>query len=228
MAGQMIVPSSAIAGAVIMKLHSRDIPYYSQWETADMTLAVYEEGASALLRDPLWAQSGAANVEEYSRWAVNICGMACLKMALASRGELHSTMSLARACRAYGGYVVSDMDASIKGLIYRPFVSFVEERFGGRAEVKIDVDADNLTAVLAAHQFFLASVHSDIRWPSSTPLSKGGHLVLVTGATESAVQFHNPSGHDVATQVDVVLPIAVFGRFFAGRGIALSFDGKIR
>ena len=62
------------------------VPYFSQWETPEMTLSVLAEGSAALLRDPLWRQSGAETVEDYARWAVNVCGMACLKMILAARG----------------------------------------------------------------------------------------------------------------------------------------------
>ena len=102
-----------------------DVPYFSQWETPEMTLPVLAEGAAALHRDPLWKNSGAETIEEYARWAVNVCGMACLKMILAARGEAHPILSLARACTSYGGYVVDEADASIKGLIYAPFVTFV-------------------------------------------------------------------------------------------------------
>ncbi|KLK89746.1 hypothetical protein AA309_29665 [Microvirga vignae] len=188
-----------------------------------MTLPVYAEGSSALMRDPLWQRSGAETIEEYARWAVNICGMACLKMILATRGEVHPTLSLARACTAYGGYLVNELDASIKGLIYAPFVTFVSDRFGLVAETVTNVGTASIPALLSEWQFFIASVNSDIRWPDRTPPSKGGHLVLVTAATEDTIRFHNPSGHDAASQVDVTLPLDVFDRFFANRGVTVGF-----
>jgi len=43
--------------------------YFSQWETASMTLPVLTEGSPALLNDPLWRDSGAETAEEYARWA---------------------------------------------------------------------------------------------------------------------------------------------------------------
>jgi hypothetical protein len=47
--------------------------------------------------------------------------------------------------------------------------------------------------------------------------------VLVFGVTpEGGLRFHNPSGDTPATQADVRLPPAVFGRFFAGRGILIG------
>jgi len=198
------------------------VPYFSQWETPEMTLSVLAEGSAALLRDPLWRQSGAETVEDYARWAVNVCGMACLKMILAARGELHPTLALARACTAYGGYVVNELDASIKGLIYAPFVTYVRERFGLSAETMTGIATESIPGLLADRPFFIASVNSGIRWPERTPPSKGGHLVLVTAASPEAIRFHNPSGHDAASQADVTLPVAVFDRFFANRGIAIG------
>ncbi|MBB3590813.1 hypothetical protein FHX08_001157 [Rhizobium sp. BK529] len=200
-----------------------DVPYFSQWETPEMTLPVLAEGAIALHRDVNWKNSGAETVEEYARWAVNICGMACLKMILAARGEAHPIISLARACTSYGGYVVNEADASIKGLIYAPFVTFVRERFGLAADVRTGLSTEAIPGILATHRFFMASVSSAIRWPEREPSGKGGHLVLVTAADEESVRFHNPSGHERATQADVILPLATFDRFFANRGIAVNF-----
>lgn len=205
-----------------MNTPQHKVPYFSQWETPEMTLAVLSEGASALHRDPLWRDSGAETIEEYARWAVNVCGMACLKMILASRGELHPILSLARGCTGYGGYVVNEADASIKGLIYAPFVTFVGERFGLAAETLTNIEASGVPDVLAGGRAFIASVSSAIRWPEREPPSKGGHLVLVTAASRDSVRFHNPSGHDRSSQADVVMPLSTFDRFFANRGIAVS------
>ncbi|TWA20458.1 hypothetical protein FB005_1145 [Sinorhizobium medicae] len=47
--------------------------------------------------------------------------------------------------------------------------------------------------------------------------------MLVTAASQEGIRFHNPSGHDRASQADVVLPLATFDRFFANRGIAVGF-----
>ncbi|PIO97474.1 C39 family peptidase [Pleomorphomonas carboxyditropha] len=198
------------------------VPYFSQWESAGLTSAVVAEGERALLGDPLWQRSGAASVGEYARWANNLCGMACLKMILGARGEDHPTLDLAKACAAYGGYVVNEAEASIRGLIYAPFVSFVEQRFGLRAEVKTGVATAALPSVLDEWDFFIASVNPGIRWPEREPSSKGGHLVLVTAATAETIRFNNPSGHAPATQADVELLPGVFDGFFANRGIAVS------
>lgn len=197
-------------------------PYFSQWETPDMTLPVLAEGSAALLRDPMWRRSGADTVEEYAHWAVNLCGMACLKMILAARGDAHPIMSLARLCTSYGGYIVNPNDASIKGLIYAPFVEFVTDHFGLSAETMTNVEADAIPGILSRRRYFMASVHHSIRWPERIPPSRGGHLVLVTSATMQSIRFHNPSGHSPASQADVHLPLADFDRFFANRGIAID------
>jgi hypothetical protein len=152
--------------------------------------------------------------------------MACLKMALAAlTGRIIPTLELARGCTEYGGYVVNPDDGSIKGLIYAPFVRFVGAEFGIAAETITGITTDNLPAILARSDFFLASVHPAIRWPDQPPPGTGGHLVLVTEATADHIVFHNPSGHDRASQQNVSLPPAVFAGFFAGRGVALGQRG---
>jgi len=197
------------------------VPFFSQWETPDMTLAVLADGADmALRRDPLWRGSGAETPDEYAVWAANICGMACLKMILATRGEIVPTIDLARRCTRYGGYVVNE--GSIRGLIYAPFVTFVKAEFGLEAQVMTNVATSDIPAILARSRFFIASVSSSIRWPEREPPSKGGHLVLVTAASDEGFRFHNPSGHTSATQANAVLAPADFDRFFANRGIAVT------
>ena len=197
------------------------VPFFSQWETPDMTLAVLADGADvALRRDPLWRGSGAETPDEYAVWAANICGMACLKMTLATRGEIVPTIDLARRCTRYGGYVVNE--GSIRGLIYAPFVTFVKAEFGLEAQVMTNVATSDIPAILARSRFFIASVSSSIRWPEREPPSKGGHLVLVTAASDDGFRFHNPSGHTSATQANAVLSPADFDRFFANRGIAVT------
>ncbi|WP_275507228.1 C39 family peptidase [Rhizobium sp. AC27/96] len=202
---------------------AQKVPYFSQWETPDMTLAVVAEGAQvALLRDPLWASSGARTVEDYARWAGNLCGMACLKMVLAARtGKTVPIMDLAMGCRDYGGYV-EEADGRIKGLIYAPFVPFVRDRFGLHARVVTGISVAEIADILRQSEFFIASVHHSIRWPETEPPMKGGHLVLVTGIDGSRIRFHNPSGHVDATRENAEMSLEVFEKFFAGRGIAID------
>ncbi|NUK27782.1 hypothetical protein HRW08_35180, partial [Streptomyces lunaelactis] len=57
------------------------VPYYSQWESADL-VPEFITGARSAADDPLWQKSGADSREEYAFWAPRMCGMACLRMAL--------------------------------------------------------------------------------------------------------------------------------------------------
>ncbi|MNH40655.1 hypothetical protein D3C79_1020110 [compost metagenome] len=68
----------------------------------------------------------------------------------------------------------------------------------------------------------MASVHPGIRRPDRAPPQRGGHLVLVTAVDADGVTFHNPSGDSPATRQQVRLPLNIFDRFFAGRGIAIA------
>lgn len=195
------------------------IPYFSQWEDPDCAAGIIA-GDLQLSDVTLWAQSGASNQQEFIEWANHVCGMCCLKMVLAAvSGKVEPILSLTQRSLAYGAYVREG--DNIKGLIYAPFVDYVGQELGLTARVRVDISAQDIAGELEQHRFFIASVHPSIRIPDSVPPRKGGHLVLVTRADQASVTFHNPSGHDVYTQQDVTLPVAVFGRFFAGRGIAL-------
>lgn len=196
------------------------VPFFSQWETPDLTLDVLARGEAALLEDPRWAESGAGDPVEYARWAGHVCGMACLKMVIAAEtGRVVPTLELARMATEYGGYVVDG--GAIRGLVYAPAVRMLGERFGMEAAVVTEVAAEDWPELLRRWRYVIASVHPDIRWPERPAPGRGGHLVLVTGATAEGIVFHNPSGHHRASQVDASVPPRVFGRFFAGRGIGV-------
>lgn len=200
-----------------MKNSASNIPYYGQWESSERAAQILA-GELALADDPKWAQSGAASTAEYVLWANHICGMACLKMILAARtGEQFPTLVLARQATAFGAYTVDGAD--IRGLVYAPFVAMIKARFGIEAEVRTALTAFDLPALVQQGELFMASVHPTIRHPALAPPGKGGHLVLVTQADDTGLCFHNPSGHDEASQSDVRLDLACFDRFFAGRGV---------
>nr|WP_242612009.1 hypothetical protein [Achromobacter xylosoxidans] len=197
----------------------RAVPYFCQWESAHLAGAIIRKELR-LEDDPSWRASGARDVAEYARWASHVCGMACLKMVLAATtGQVHPTLELARRGMPYGAYT-EDGEGRIKGLIYAPFVRFVAEEFGLEAEVCVDLRGEALPAMMSRAAYFMASVHPWIRWPDREPPARGGHLVLVTRATPEHVTFHNPSGEPGA-QADACVPLEVFDRFFAGRGIAI-------
>lgn len=195
-------------------------PYFAQWESAT-SVADFLLGADPAT-DPAWAGSGAETAEEYAFWARHLCGMACLKMFLADRGELLPIHTLRRAVEARGGYVHLP-GGDIRGLIYAGAVAWLSEK-GIPARTLLDLPAEGIAPLLAEGRCFMASVHPSIRWPErGDPPGRGGHLVLVFGQDEAGrLRFHNPSGDTPAAQADARLSPADFARFFAGRGVLLG------
>jgi len=195
-------------------------PYFGQWETPGLIGAIIT-GACAARNDPAWAASGAENPAEYALWAEHLCGVACLRMALAARGITPPrARDLAKMLTRYGAYV-EEADGFIRGLIYAPAITWLAEAHAIPAEIILDRAAEDIPPLLADGGLFIASVHPAIRRPADPAPGKGGHLVLVFGAAGDALRLHNPSGHDAASQADARVPIADFIRFFAGRGIWL-------
>lgn len=110
-----------------------------------------------------------------------------------------------------------------KRLFYRPFVRLLKERFNIEASVLENVAIADVTTMLRSGCFFMASVHPCIRSPGMAPPSKGGHLVLVFAVDGEGDDwiFHNPSGFTEKSQENVRLPVDVFDRFYARRGILI-------
>jgi hypothetical protein len=201
-------------------MSSSEVPYVCQWATPELAADLIA-GRATLAEDANWALSGAANRAEYVEWANHVCGMACLKMVLTHRdGTAPQLLELARRSLPYGAYVRDG--ERIKGLIYAPFVVFVREQFTLTAEVQVDLDEHQLPLLLEQHRYFIASVHPGIRQHALQPPARGGHLVLVFAADRYSVTFHNPSGDSLANRQKVTMSLADFGRFFAGRGIAIA------
>lgn len=195
-------------------------PYFGQWESPGLIGAIIS-GKCRAEDDPAWAGSGAESAEDYARWADHLCGVACLRMALAARGIAPPrARDLARVLTAYGAYVEQE-DGYIRGLIYAPAITWLADAHAMPAEIILDRAAEDVLPLLVDGGLFIASVHPAIRRPTEPAPGKGGHLVLVFGAKAGAFRLHNPSGHDTASQCDVRVTIADFARFFAGRGIWL-------
>ncbi|MFM7415013.1 MAG: hypothetical protein ACKO51_04390, partial [Alphaproteobacteria bacterium] len=170
-------------------------PYFGQWETPGLIGAIIT-GACRAEDDPAWAASGAENPAEYALWADHLCGVACLRMALAARGITPPrARNLAKMLTGYGAYVEA-ANGFIRGLIYAPAIIWLAEAHAIPAEIILDRAAEDIPPLLVDGGLFIASVHPGIRRPAEPAPGKGGHLVLVFGAEDNALRLHNPSGHD--------------------------------
>ena len=193
------------------------VPYFSQWASTDRVPEILA-GTFDLKDDPLWSESGAASQSEYAEWANHLCGMACLKMLLASRtGLVFPTMRLAQMALDFGAYQIKE--GSIHGMIYAPFVNLAKTRFGLEAEARTGLKASEISRIMRSGSLFIASVHPSIRYLEPPPPKKGGHLVLVISAESNRLVFHNPSGHTPEAQRNVEVSVQLFDEYFAGRGI---------
>jgi hypothetical protein len=196
----------------------RPVPSITQYASASLIAAIAYEGHPRA-EDPLWRESGAPDRETYAAWCGRWCGMACFRMALLARDGVAPTLfELATGSMEYGAY--TDEPGRPEGLIYRPFAEYARDKHGLRADVITELSPARLIAELDAGRLVIASVHPEIRRPHSDPPGTGGHLVLVTGHAHGLVTFHNPSGHTPEAVV-AALPMPVFDRFAAHRGIAL-------
>ncbi len=196
----------------------RAVPWITQYASADL-IAEIIDGGRPRGDDPCWRESGAPNQETYAAWCARWCGMACLRMALLARdGTAPTLYELATGCLEYGAY--RDEPGSPGGLIYRPFAEYARDRHGLQADVITELNPERLITELDAGRLVIASVHPEIRRPHDDPPGTGGHLVLVTGHGNGHLTFHNPSGHRPEAVV-ATLPMPVFDRFAAHRGIAL-------
>ena len=63
------------------------VPWITQYATPPLIAAIAYEGHPPA-DDPAWRESGAPDQETYGRWCARLCGMACLRMALATGGHL--------------------------------------------------------------------------------------------------------------------------------------------
>lgn len=195
------------------------VPWITQYASPKLIGAIAYEGHPKSA-DPRWADSGAPDLAAYDLWCARGCGMACLRMALIARdGDAPSLYELATGCEEYGGYV-READGTVTGLIYQPFAHYARDKHGLHAEVIPHLDQARLAAELDAGRLVIASVTPEIRLPQQAPSRAGGHLVLVTAHADGHVTFHNPSGHTPEAGV-ATLPMEAFGRFAAGRGMAL-------
>ncbi|PIY80928.1 MAG: hypothetical protein COY80_00235 [Candidatus Pacebacteria bacterium CG_4_10_14_0_8_um_filter_42_14] len=153
------------------------IPYFAQWESPDLVSEFITKSRKSQ-SDPRWKESGAESKNEYAFWSPNICGMACLKMILAEvTGIAYPLIVLAKQAAEYGAYIPSRTD--VLGLYYAPFCDFINKEFCLSAWYSSNLSISQIEREVEKGSYVIASVHSSIRTPKSSPPSKGGHLVLI-------------------------------------------------
>ncbi len=171
--------------------------------------------------DPLWRNSGARDAADYARWAEHLCGVACLRMALAARGIAPPrALDLARELTARGGYVEGP-DGAIRGLIYGPAADWLREAHGIAAAIRLDLRRRRSRRCCGAAG--CSSPRSFRRCAGRTASRRRAAAISCWSSRPRAMScaFHNPSGDTAATQADARLPLDRFARFYAERGIWL-------
>jgi hypothetical protein len=171
-----------------------------------------------------WAADGYRSREEYLFWSRRVCGLACLQSLLHGWTDVRLSMrELLEQALDWGCYVV-EPSGKVHGLLYRPFMAWVSERFGFSCELVEHTPIEVSSCEVRPGRVLMASVSAEIRDPDTADPHRGGHLVLVYAADDGMVRFHNPSGYSHNSD-SAVLPLEVFARFHANRGILVERTG---
>ncbi|HXR14508.1 MAG TPA: hypothetical protein VN740_07585 [Solirubrobacteraceae bacterium] len=201
-----------------------DIPYRSQYASPELA-GELQSAAIAFEDDPRWQEFGASSPREYRRWARCGCGMACLQMILAARGDaaVPPLAELGRRAIGHGAYE-AEPPRGFGPLIYAGFVGFVAAEFGLRARVAAPLELGALAEAVAGEEVVLASVSAEIRALAAAPARRGGHLVLVIERSSDGrrICFHDPAGDSPRRARGVWLALEEFERFYAHRGVAVT------
>ncbi|WP_331728059.1 C39 family peptidase [Streptomyces sp. NBC_00158] len=216
----MADPRAAAVPVAPLRPVRHEVPYFAQWESPEL-VSEFVTGRLDAVDDPRWRASGADSPEEYAFWSWRVCGMACLRMALAHWGlEAPPSVTLGKEYLEAGAYVPKD--GGLHGLIYEPFARHTRDRFGLRAESRPELPLEEIAGQLHAGRLVMLSVHPGVRSGDTEPPHRGGHLVLAVGADRDAVTIHNPSGWHGTSQEFAVVPWPVMHRYYAGRGVLLG------
>jgi hypothetical protein len=195
--------------------------YFSQWESPKLVQQFISKKIP-VTKDPLWKRSGATSAKDYEYWSWNLCGIACLRMVLSGKKlPVPPAITLAKESVKFGCYTPEPH--FIGGLFYKPFITFLNQKFGLKAQIANPLSIHRIKYLLAQNCYLIASVNPAIRFPNSSPLKKGGHLVLITGYDQNnkSLVFQNPSGFYSLSQENVPISETSFAKFFARRGIVI-------
>ncbi|GHI54747.1 hypothetical protein Srubr_45930 [Streptomyces rubradiris] len=212
--------------------HDGCLPYVSQWGSVDRNDEVVIRRAApsrldVFLRrtDPPrphdWASDGYHSYEEYLFWSRKVCGLACLQSLLHGWTDIRLPMRELLSLALDRGCYVVEPQGKVRGLIYRPFMAWVGAQFGFACRLVEHTPIQESARAVRPGQALIASVSPEIRDPGTREPRRGGHLVLVHEVRGDTVRFHNPSGYSHNAD-SASLPMHVFERFHAGRGILVS------
>ncbi|GAA2591700.1 peptidase [Streptomyces axinellae] len=168
-----------------------------------------------------WASDGYHSHEEYLFWSRKVCGLACLQSLLHGWTDIRLPMRELLALALDWGCYVEEPGGKVQGLLYRPFMAWVSSQFGFTCQLVEHTPIQASARAVRPGQVLIASVSPEIRDPSTCEPRRGGHLVLVHAVHGDIVRFHNPSGYSHNAD-SAALPMHVFERFHAGRGILVS------
>jgi len=208
------------ADARLAWLRHTQVPYYTQWGSADWVARIVEDGADPC-DDANWRQSGFTDPDRYRFWAKRLCGLACIESALDYWGIRRPSRAALLDDALYHRAYRLRSDGGVDVLIYRPFAEWIGAAFGVQIAVLTETSIEDIAARINANAVAMVSVSPEIRYPDRANLHRGGHLVLLHGRDPSGVWFHNPSGVG-DQQTDVYLCYEEFDRFFAQRGMILT------
>lgn len=168
-----------------------------------------------------WASDGYRSIGEYLFWSRKVCGLACLQSLLHGWTDIRLSMGELLAQALDLGCYLVEPSGKVQGLIYRPFMAWVRSEFGFDCQLIEHTPIQESIREVRPGQALIASVSPEIRDPDTIEPLRGGHLVLIYAVDDEVVRFHNPSGYSYNSD-SASLPMHVFARFHANRGILIS------
>jgi len=202
-----------------------EVPYVSQFAHPEYAEKILKDNVSET-SDPDWRKTGAVSVDEYARWVLTTCGMACTAMALRFFNDQPvEVITLAKDALTHDVYKVDGSELS--SMHYREYADWVK-KYRLKAVVYSRLSIAGIQKLLSSGHLVIVSVNPNVRgFETANNKQKGGHLVLLTGYNKltKTITLHNPSGFvSNNSQVNQTLSTGDFISHYAGRGISLAFQ----
>lgn len=217
--GWLIAKSFLISSAQKIDL---DVPYVSQFAQPEQAEEILTNRDAHHTHDS-WESTGAEDVDEYEKWMLTMCGMACTSMVLQYLTDQNKPLiTLANDAMDHGVYKSDGNDLS--DMRYHEYVQWLKT-YGLDATVYTRLSIKGIQNLMSQGRLVMISVNPNIRGYETAPQKQvGGHLVLVTGydKNQGTIQIHNPSGFVSSdTQINHTLALKDFSTYYAGRGISI-------